>query len=78
MSVWWYKCKLLVYITRERKNFSTSGLWPVFHWSVYSGTKDDSLFESWLGSEHTEVERALGGEEVNTGVGDRSKEVKPF
>ncbi len=37
--------------------------------SPYSGTRDDSLFDSWLASEHTEMERALGGEDVNTGVG---------
>lgn len=36
--------------------------------SPYTGSYDDELFASWQGSEHTELERALGGERVNTGV----------
>ena len=36
--------------------------------SPYTGTLDDELFDSWLASEHTELERALAGEQANTGV----------
>ncbi|CAI8015944.1 hypothetical protein GBAR_LOCUS9845 [Geodia barretti] len=36
--------------------------------SPYTGTNDQSLFQSWLDSGLTEMERALGGEAVNTGV----------
>ena len=36
--------------------------------SPYTGDADDDLFVSWTSSEHYEMERALGGEEVNSGV----------
>ena len=36
--------------------------------SPYSGAPDDELFDSWLASENTEMERALAGEQANTGV----------
>ena len=36
--------------------------------SPYSGAPDDELFDSWLASENTEMERTLAGEQANTGV----------
>ena len=36
--------------------------------SPYTETNDPSLFQSWLESGQSEMERALGGETANTGV----------
>ncbi len=36
--------------------------------SPYSGSTDKSLFDSWLGSEAVEMERAVAGETANTGL----------
>ena len=36
--------------------------------SPYTGLQDPELFESWLRSEHIELERGIGGEMANTGV----------
>ena len=36
--------------------------------SPYTGTDDESLFQSWMESGLREMERALGGEQVNTGL----------
>ena len=41
--------------------------------SPYSGTNDESLFRSWLESGHSEMERGLGGEQVNTGLNEGVK-----
>eukprot|EP00118_Oscarella_pearsei_P010864 m.68925 g.68925 ORF g.68925 m.68925 type:complete len:180 (+) comp35570_c0_seq7:1954-2493(+) len=36
--------------------------------SLYTGTPDDELFDSWISSEHKEMERGLGGEMANSGL----------
>ena len=36
--------------------------------SPYNLSHDHQLFDSWMASEHTEFERALSGETVNTGM----------
>ena len=36
--------------------------------SPYTGACDQSLFDSWLNSEHVELERAVAGETANTGL----------
>ena len=36
--------------------------------SPYTGAYDQSLFDSWLNSEHVELERAVAGETANTGL----------
>ena len=37
--------------------------------SPYTGSHDRELFDSWMESEHLELERALAGETANTGMG---------
>ena len=44
--------------------------------SPYTGANDVSLFQSWLASERAEMERGLGGEEVNSGLQEREEMVK--
>lgn len=36
--------------------------------SPYTGSYDQELFDSWVESEHLELERALAGETANTGM----------
>ena len=36
--------------------------------SPYTGSYDQDLFDSWMESEHLELERALAGETANTGM----------
>ena len=36
--------------------------------SPYTGEPDDELFDSWLETETTELERALAGDHANTGL----------
>ena len=36
--------------------------------SPYTGSYDQELFDSWMESEHLELERALAGETANTGM----------
>ena len=36
--------------------------------SPYTGSYDQELFDSWMESEHMELERALAGETANTGM----------
>ena len=44
--------------------------------SPYTGTNDPSLFQSWLESGQSEMERALGGETANTGVQGNCTQVR--
>lgn len=48
---------------------------PRGFFSPYTGAPDSELFVSWVESEHTEMERALGGEKANSGVAMVTTEV---